>query len=152
MLAPRLCSFAAVALALSVAASPAMAQSHLLYQDMTIPPHAGTPRGTVQRVPVVVPDPRDPVSKPANKSLTLTETATGLYGSPPNALHDLPSGPKAQPGPPEAARLKVTPGPPEKALGGPDTKSLGGPDTKMLGGPDTKPGLRGTDKSHRLAR
>jgi hypothetical protein len=144
MLAPHLCGFAAVALALSVAASPAMAQSHLLYQDLTIPPHAGAPRGTVQRVPVVLPDPRDPRSKPANKSLTLTDEATGPYGGPPNALHDLPSVPKAQPGPPDAARLKVQPGLPEKALGGPDTKTLGGPDTKAR--------LRGFDKSHRLAR
>ena len=35
-------------------------------------PDAATPRGTVQRVPVVVPDPRDPLSKPANKSPTET--------------------------------------------------------------------------------
>jgi hypothetical protein len=45
-------------------------------------PDAATPRGTVQRVPVVVPDPRDPLSKPANKSLTLTESATGALGGP----------------------------------------------------------------------
>ena len=62
----------------------------------------------------------------------------------PDALHDLPSSPKVAQDPPDGARLKVQPSPPDKSLGGPDTKSLGGP--------DTKPNLRGYDKTHRLAR
>ncbi len=79
-------------------------------------------------------------------------------------LNDLPSAPKSFA---QTPGLKVQPGPPEKALGGPANgppKSaawhesvlmgdiVGARKSAALGGPDTKPGLRGTDKSHRLAR